>query len=686
MKLRLDLTDYQSSEGGLVGHVRALADGELVLADTVKLGRRIDRTAFALALRERVDANCPSEEQVEIELARLLRQAEAELAPDRVRAAPPLDDADDMLVEGYERRGDHYAAIVARGGLAGPLCSREPLSNFTATIVREIVFDDGATVHRTFELRGNRLGQPLEDIRVTAEEFGAMRWVTNHWGGRARVLPVRGARERLRDCILAFSGDVPVHRIYEHTGWRQIDNRWLFLHAGGALGATGPADGIATALDGRTAEYALPTPPKRDALIPAVRASLDLWAVASPTVVAPLLAAVYGAPLAESLEPDFTLWVVGRSGVLKTSIAALLIGHYGRFSFRSVPANWESTVNALERQSFLVKDLPLLIDDYRPPADGSEAAELRRKAGRLLRAVGNRAGRARLRPDLAARPEYWPRGIILVTAEDRPIGESATARSWVIEIEPGMVNRAALTAGQRRADDLRAAGAGYVCWLAGRLAHGDRWLHEVRATMTPHERALGGHLRHPQTLGYLLTAWHVFMMFAQEAGAIDADDAQRRLADVETTLTELAERQAEVGRAAQPEVLFVEALGDVLAAGRGHLAALDGTAPPDAAAWGWQTIEPWGRPRPLGQMLGWLDEGSLYLIPQEARRVAGSVLCGLGAVPSGRGLRDALRRAGFLQEGNKDRGRRHNIKVDGTTRDVVRLSRAAVMASWSPQY
>ena len=130
--------------------------------------------------------------------------------------------------------------------------------------------------------------------------------------------------------------------------------------------------------------------------------------ISNSVVIASVLGVVYGAPLSEWLRPDFTLWIRGGTGLLKTSFAALCVSHFGAFDWKSTPAGWESTVNALERQTFIAKDLPLLIDDSRPATDQREAAEKRRKEGRLVRAVGNRSGRERLCADTSFRARYYP--------------------------------------------------------------------------------------------------------------------------------------------------------------------------------------------------------------------------------------------------------------------------------------
>lgn len=68
----------------------------------------------------------------------------------------------------------------------------------------------------------------------------------------------------------------------------------------------------------------------------AVQWSLRLLECGSPQIMMPLLAAIYLAPPASLLEPDFTLWVHGRTVSLKSELATLAERQFGDFSRKSL--------------------------------------------------------------------------------------------------------------------------------------------------------------------------------------------------------------------------------------------------------------------------------------------------------------------------------------------------------------
>jgi hypothetical protein len=63
-------------------------------------------------------------------------------------------------------------------------------------------------------------------------------------------------------------------RVYTHTGWRQIEGTWAYLHAAGAIGPRGPLAGVHVRLSEVLTRFNLPAPPRGEDLVKAVRASL----------------------------------------------------------------------------------------------------------------------------------------------------------------------------------------------------------------------------------------------------------------------------------------------------------------------------------------------------------------------------------------------------------------------------
>ena len=324
-----------------------------------------------------------------------------------------------LCLEGFDRKGVPYTT---------------PLANFQARIEGEITRDDGLLRKKEFEISGSLdTGRPLPPAQVPAEKFDALAWIKREWGAAATVAPGRSLGPHLVNAIHAHSqGKTPKtpafkrRTVFCHSGWRQIGGAWRYLHGGGAIG---PGEPIEVDLGENLQLYRLPAPGGLEA----AQASLRFLEVAPWEITAPLLAIIYLAPFADLLKIDFSLWIYGPTGAMKSTLAALAMCHYGEFDRRTLPGSWFSTVNSLERLCFTLKDSLIVIDDFCPAASAKDFHHLSEKAWRLIYQAGNRSGRGRLAPDLSARPNYYPRGLVVSTGEVLLPGQPRAPRPVIWE-------------------------------------------------------------------------------------------------------------------------------------------------------------------------------------------------------------------------------------------------------------
>jgi hypothetical protein len=418
--------------------------------------------------------------------------------------------------------GDLYEVHAGRMCRRGQNGQWVPLCNFQASITEEIIRDDGATEQGELRIMGRlHSGAPLGTAHVPLERFAAMGWPVAAWGTQAVVSAGMGTRDQLREAIQVLSENVVRRRVYAHTGWREIDGAWYFLHAGGAIGPIGAQQGIDIALDKKLARTVLPAPPEGPALVDAVRTSLALLTLAPDTVIVAALGCTYRAPLAQALAMDATVHLHGGSGNFKTELAALAMAHFGTYDRLSLPGAWASTGNSLELLAFLAKDIVVVIDDFAPTGTAQEIARYHSTADRVLRGVGNQAGRARMGADGRLRPQYAPRGVVLSTGEDVPKGHSLGARLLVVDVAKGDVDLAKLTEAQREAAQgtYAAAMAGYVRWLSSRFASLCDEMPQRFTEVRAFAQNDGAHARMASTQAHLLLGWEFWLRGADLGAA-----------------------------------------------------------------------------------------------------------------------------------------------------------------------
>jgi len=503
-----------------------------------------------------------------------------------------------------------------------------PLSNFTARIVADVVEDDGAENRRLFEIVAQRSGRTVR-VSVPAQAFALMNWPMEHLGAGALLYPGLGAKDHARAAIQLLSGDPPVQQVYAHTGWRQVGEgadgaEWAYLHAGGAIGAAGP---VQVRLPPALERFALPAPPTGARLAHALRASLRLWDLLPEPVSVPLFCAVYRAALGTS---DFSLHLAGPSGAFKSELAALAQQHFGAgLDARHLPGSWTSTDNALEGLAFAVKDALMVLDDFAPMGTAMDVQRLHGKADRILRGQGNNAGRLRMRADASLKAPKFPRGLILSTGEDVPLGLSLRARMLVLEITPGMIASERLRECQTEARNgvYAEALAGFAAFLAPQFRQVQAGLGEQVSHWRDRATTSGQHRRTPEIVANLALGLDWFLRCAVEASAITDKERDNLWERGWKALGQAAQAQGGHQTASEPTRRFLELLVAALASGKAHLADPDGDAPARCEAWGWResTVgtgdherREW---RSQGERIGWLDGESVYLQPDAAYNV-----------------------------------------------------------------
>src|SRR5262249_19552016 len=199
-------------------------------------------------------------------------------------------------------------------------------------------------------IQGNRHAT----IKVPAQRFASMIWPTEALGSRAILDPGQGVREHARAAIQYLSPEVKERRVFTHLGWRKIEDRWVYLHAEGAIGKAGAEPGIEVAVPSALERYVLPDPPEGEMLHAALKASLQVLTVAPEVMTFPVYAALWRAVLGGA---DFGVHLTGLTGAGKTELAALMQRHHGAgLDARNLPASWTSTGNSLEGLAFAAKD------------------------------------------------------------------------------------------------------------------------------------------------------------------------------------------------------------------------------------------------------------------------------------------------------------------------------------------
>jgi hypothetical protein len=565
----------------------------------------------------------------------------------------------------YQRSG---AGMVRTEQMEGGRKKITVLANFNARIAGDLIVDDGDQERREFRMEAEVAGR-ISAFSVSAFEFARMSWVLNKLGPQAIIYP--GQQHHARAAIQCLSGQIRQERIFAHLGWRKHGSRWVYLHAGGALGVDGLLAGVQVQLPAALQSYHLLPSKNAAERVSAVQASLRFLSLAPDRISLPLLAAVYRAPLGRA---DFSLFLTGKTGVFKTAMAALCQQHFGAAMDASrLPTNFASTAPALQWLAFHAKDALMVVDDFAPTGRSGDS-QLQSVSERLFRAAGNQQGRSRMGGDGRLSTPMPPRGLVLATGEEVPQGQSIRARQLIVEVGPGVVQRASLSEcqGAAREGQFSAAMGVYVMWMAGHWEELQERLQSRVGDLRAQGYGRTVHARLPSALAELQAGWEIFLQFALEVGAIDRAEEKELEQRGGRALEELGVQQAKYQETSDPALHFVALVKAALLSGRAHLADRQGRAPGEPARCGWQCKR--RRWVPLGPRIGWVAGIDLYLEPAASYQVAQQLAGSERLAVSEQTLRCRLRECGLLV--STDVGRQMltvRRTLEGCPRQVLHL-------------
>ena len=212
--------------------------------------------------------------------------------------------------------------------------------------------DDGAEQSRVFRIAGiYESGQALPEIEVTVKEFEKTNWVLERWGADCVIEPCNSNKENVCCAILKTSKDSEKKSVYRTTGWKLIDGKWEYL-----LPNDGKHD---VRLFGKLRNYEK-AEHWSDLDLQTVWSMMKEKRFAPKEIIWTLIALVFLTPLNDFFrqvfyEPKFVMCLIGRTGTRKSTLAALFLSFFGRFSGTDLPLSFSDTLNSILTNIYTLK-------------------------------------------------------------------------------------------------------------------------------------------------------------------------------------------------------------------------------------------------------------------------------------------------------------------------------------------
>ena len=448
------------------------------------------------------------------------------------------------------------------------------LCNFVPRIVSEKTVDDGAVVEKSLVLSGVHAdGSTLPKVEVTGADLSNFNWLLDKWGAKCIIEVGQSRKDHLRYYIQTTAEEAEQSTEYHVTGWKKINGEWHFLLPGNS--------NINVVLNGKLQHYCGADVDDLYDLIDAY--NLYEKPPASSLIIHPLIAFAFLTPLNEFLKqagcmPKFVLFLTGRTGTRKSTLAALFLSFFGQFTSSDLPMSFRDTANSIIANAFTLKDVLTCIDDFYP-SDNAEMKKLNATAQTVMRAYGDRTGRARLRSDSTLMESRPPQGNAIITGELSPdVGESGTARYFSLELKEEDVDLGSLSVCQSEAADgaYRRTMYAYTEWLKRRYLCDDSHVEKLKDKLLNwhkidrndyyhHNQTCHGRL--PETVACLMIGMRFFLQFLKENCVIKQEDQEVELELFRKELYALADLQSESVEQDKPANIFIRKLYALMESG-----------------------------------------------------------------------------------------------------------------------
>ena len=437
---------------------------------------------------------------------------------------------------------------------------KQRLCNFLPWITREIVrYSAGVEeCERSFLISGILYtGELLPQVEVKATELAGFNWLYNRWPGVCLIDPVYSAEKHIAAAIRSTAVNAEITNIFRCTGWTDLSDENIdFLLPGN--------NSYEIDLRGKLAHYAMAD--GYDVMDICESAELITKDIMPHEISDTLMAYTFLSPLNPFLqeagfEPKFILSLIGPTGSMKSTVAALFLGFFGHFTATDSPATFRDTPNSILFSAGVIRHALFVIDDFHPSTQ-NDVKTMTNTLENIVRYFGDRTGRERMSSDLRQITSAIPRGNAIITAESTPVvAESSLARMLCLEMSPGQIDIGRLSVMQLRSANevLMRCMFAYIEWLKKKHVNPKEkrknFIEELRikytlSRMTWSEKLKKEgrpfHMRMPDTLACLSVGYEYLLEFFSDMGAIGTDgcDEKKELAErFADTLFGIAMRQ-----------------------------------------------------------------------------------------------------------------------------------------------
>lgn len=261
--------------------------------------------------------------------------------------------------------------------------------------------------------------------------------------------------------------------------------------------------------------------------------------------------------------PHFTLFMFGKTGSMKTTIAKILCTQLCNDDYRDSVRRIDSdTPVSLERAVVSAGcDTVTLIDDFSPAKTKSKKREMDDKLEMIIRMVGDGSSRSRSNIKLEDRRGEGVQGMVALTGELRGKGVSSNLRCFYCEMKREWADEETITWFQENPHLFTTLIAAFVDWIGGNYA---AIVEQIRKNFSLERKVLSGILKEKRLIDSAVTlrlAADIFEWFLKSGYQVLTGDI---ITKMKAEIINCALVSQDISSEESPSIAFIQALAALL--------------------------------------------------------------------------------------------------------------------------
>lgn len=383
---------------------------------------------------------------------------------------------------------------------------------------------------------------------------------------------------------------------YEQIGWRNINGKYIYLHGNGVIGVNntdmkGSSDKKLEIDDSLTNIEALKLTHLLTNLSNDLTKTIPLFLYSHLSVLKELFV-ISGA------EPKFVLWIYGLTGSMKTSVSKVFFNLFNRTQSK-ITATFKDTTAAVEMKAFEYKDSIILLDDYHPSTSYNEKKNMESLASNVLRMFGDGITKSRATKTMTKQKEFPPRGLCVITGEDKLGGESTVARYIGIEVSAGDYSKTDILSFHQRNPLVFSTHMHYfIEWVCKNFKELCDLIKEQFAVFRNNNIALFRHKRLAETYTIFHITSEIFLSYCENMGYLTSDEYYNTLIKWDEIIFNVIKTHENSNTEENPGIMYMIALQELILSKKCTLVSVDNCDSKKSS------------------LIGYKDDEYYYLIPQ----------------------------------------------------------------------